>query len=682
MLNLVKNIKIRTKLYFSIGILLIPILGLLYLTITTQNRAINFGDKEVIGINYNLPVILLMNSVMRSKILFNDNWSDKETKLKFLKADEEKIDAMHKKFGKILQTEKELDAFNSSMLDFNQAKTTEDSLKSISKVIDSLSKLNQIAGDTSNLILDPDLDSYYLMDATLLKLPSILLRLDKIFSLAISEKMSPSVDVRKELLLTLILLSEDIKLTKTSYELAIKYNKNLFGELNDETQTFFKDIESFQELTNETYSKESTKEGFDKLQTKAISVLDSISKLYQLTAFSQRSLIEKRVNEFQLEQRFSLIIVILIILLAMILQRSIVHSIADPVENAVVKFESMASGKLNERIDYNSKDEIGKLSISIDKFMNNLSSIIRLIIDISEKNLDASKGMDKISKEISDSVNTQAAGSEETTAALEEISVTFDNIAASISREANDILEIGSLCRKIIDSNKIVSKQIETLAQISASSSNEAERSSGTVGKATASMEEIKRVTQEIGKILSIIREISKQTHLLSLNASIEASRAGEGGKGFAVVAEEISKLSEKTSQSVAQIKSLIDETETAISDGTESVSKAVEFLKSVTININRINSNAQEAKEEVATQEKSITLIDKSYSELTKISSEIGISATQEKKAIEQISLSMNSINDETQAIASNSNELAELSGKLLELTMLLNKTNKNFQV
>jgi methyl-accepting chemotaxis protein len=74
----------------------------------------------------------------------------------------------------------------------------------------------------------------------------------------------------------------------------------------------------------------------------------------------------------------------------------------------------------------------------------------------------------------------------------------------------------------------------------------------------TESMTYMKEVSGKIGGIVSIITDISSQTNLLSLNAAIEAARAGDMGKGFAVVASEVSILSEKTQRSVKEIKKLI----------------------------------------------------------------------------------------------------------------------------
>ena len=93
-------------------------------------------------------------------------------------------------------------------------------------------------------------------------------------------------------------------------------------------------------------------------------------------------------------------------------------------------------------------------------------------------------------------------------------------------------------------------------------------------------MEEIKTVSDRIVKAVQLIQEIARQTNLLSLNAAIEAAKAGAQGKGFAVVAEEVRKLAERSGGAAREISAMIEETHQAVGRGQETSRLTLEKLQ------------------------------------------------------------------------------------------------------
>ena len=129
--------------------------------------------------------------------------------------------------------------------------------------------------------------------------------------------------------------------------------------------------------------------------------------------------------------------------------------------------------------------------------------------------------------------------------------------------------------------------QDKELLQIEASrAADEASRlaaeGDSAVQKSIESMELIGKSAESINKVLGVVSGISEQTNLLSLNASIEAARAGDHGRGFAVVAQEVRDLAAETRVAASEISELMDETEQRIQDGTSHGQQTADVLSRI----------------------------------------------------------------------------------------------------
>ncbi len=655
--SFISNLSIRKKLFVSILLLLIPLVFLFVLAIRTQNRAIRFGNKEIRGVLYNRVVF---RSLLKTFTILEKKENSLILDMK------EELQKIYLEMGEDMQAEVPHQEVMENIQNLEKGDFQ------IQKLVDSLILLNNHIGDLSNLILDPDLDSYYLMDLTLLRFPKLL---ESLFYL-LSELQNKNPNFQKinfqQLQLELIL--KDIQ---TSFQLAYKYNPNLKLELQSEQETFLSSAINFKKTLENLNSPENILLAFKS----SLEMRDSIRTLYFKTSDSQKKLLEIRVSNFQREQLLSILLTCLIIILVLFFQIQIIKNISEPLAHSISQFEEMTKGNLKVKIEHSSRDEIGNLAESINNFINSTRNILTKIKLFSKENSETSEKLKKMSLELSRLASSQASSVEQSSASLNEISATFESISKSISLEAKNILEIGEVTHKIQTSNQGIERKIRLLSETSKKSGLNAEKSQGTILETTQSMEEIKKVSSEISKMLMIIRDISKQTHLLALNASIEAARAGEFGKGFLVVADEISKLAEKTSHSVAQIRNLVEATNEAIAKGARSVENSVQVLKEVIGNIHNISKGILDLEKEINEQKSDISIIDKSYKDITNISSNINQSAKEEKIAIQQVSQSIVNISDESHFISQNSTQLSEISTQLLEISVELKKEIDKFE-
>ena len=696
--NIIKNTKIKSRLFSTLLLLSIPLFCLFYLTLTTQNRAIEFGEKEIMGVKYNYILIDLIQTYRDSLLLFHKNISDQDqsdfSKIKptiiSIQKKEKDLYKLNQELGSTLETEKLFSTLlleQDNFIKYKDAQNPYESQNSASKILELLISLNTHVGDTSNLILDPDLDSYYMMDITLIKIPILIqvsTQVEKIIFESILLKQ-----ISQENLITLFTLYSQINATinqiLNSYEVSYKYNPKLKTELESRKNVSLININKYQDELKAISNPTNKEINISKLEnfTNIISNYNqSIKDLYSITSNSQMNLLRNRVSSFKMEQYISISLVLLITGLTVFIQYLIVFSITNPLQEAVTKFELLAKGNLKNRIEYDGKDEIGTLSNSINYFIDYLTNLLRIITNLTHQSKLIYGDISSMTNHLSESTMNQASSTEESAAALEEISSSFSKISLSIEKETNDIAEIGNITDNIANSILKASDSIQLLGTIVESSAKEIKKGEVIISKTVGSMNEIKSAADEIGKIILLITEISKQISLLALNASIEAARAGEHGRGFSVVADEISKLSLKTEDSVKHIRSLISSTNLSIKDGIQNVGNIVDVLKVIIEKINETNKTAQNVNKEISSQSININFISNSHNQLESLSSQIDLSAKEEQIAISQISQSMNRISTETQVISENLNLLKEASVKIVKLSDELAQTIGKFDL
>ncbi|MFO7857831.1 MAG: methyl-accepting chemotaxis protein [Ectothiorhodospiraceae bacterium] len=137
-------------------------------------------------------------------------------------------------------------------------------------------------------------------------------------------------------------------------------------------------------------------------------------------------------------------------------------------------------------------------------------------------------------------------------------------MSASIQEVARNASETATTTRRFSERLQGVQTQVEEASQLIASVYQRLEQGS-------AAIESLEQAGERIGSVVDVIRNVTDRTHLLALNASIEAARAGDQGRGFAVVAEEVRNLAQQTAQSTQEIESMIsalrDQTRSSVAD-------------------------------------------------------------------------------------------------------------------
>ncbi|MCC3378684.1 methyl-accepting chemotaxis protein [Paenibacillus farraposensis] len=254
-----------------------------------------------------------------------------------------------------------------------------------------------------------------------------------------------------------------------------------------------------------------------------------------------------------------------------------INSILKPIQRLRNSMNAISQGNLSIDVATSSKDEIGDLSRYFQQMVDNLRNMIREI--------------QAMTGNLSVSSQELAAGAEQTTRAIEHVTVAIQDVAAGSERQVGSAKanqeRVGSMSADI-------TAMTATMAEMSTYSAQAIEASdtgSEHIGNSVVSIDGIRTTVEEldtiisalsdrsgrIGTIVTVITEIASQTNLLALNASIEAARAGDHGKGFAVVATEVRKLAENSAYSAQQIREQIQGIQSGVSEALIAMESAKE---------------------------------------------------------------------------------------------------------
>ncbi len=255
----------------------------------------------------------------------------------------------------------------------------------------------------------------------------------------------------------------------------------------------------------------------------------------------------------------------------------------------------------------------------------------------------------------------ESAATEEVSAAIEEITAGVDSVKSGADEQYKSIVSLSSamegLSASITAMNTIVGQTLEAMGMIS----DNAKSGEQSLQVMNDSMKNISGSSSEITGIVQIINDISDRINLLSLNAAIEAARAGDAGRGFAVVADEISKLADQTATSIKNIDDLIRTNERDIAQGIGNIKDAVDKIDAIIAGIEGIVDKIREIPARMNEQAETNRVVTENARLVTMKSQEITNAMTEQRNAMDEISKTVSSINQLSQG---NTHKIMDITG------------------
>lgn len=328
------------------------------------------------------------------------------------------------------------------------------------------------------------------------------------------------------------------------------------------------------------------------------------------------------------------------------------------------------------------KDEIGRMAESMITMKTQVTQMLRAIRDAALELSSSSNELSASTVSFSQNAQNQAASAEEITASMEELSAGMDSIASGSDVQYESLQKLLVVHATLSESIEGMDRVIGETGKLTLRITGDARSGEASIRNMSESMGKIFKSSDDIRGIITIISEISDKINLLSLNAAIEAARAGDAGKGFAVVADEVSKLADQTAASIKEIENLIhvnaEEIQTArrdVENSIQTTNKIIEGVTEVDAMMRRILDymSGQRSASETANAEVGNVMIH---------SEEIKSSTAEQKIAAGEVVSSISNINESAQAIAGGSEELAGNAESLAGLAEKLNQTTSVFKI
>jgi len=301
-------------------------------------------------------------------------------------------------------------------------------------------------------------------------------------------------------------------------------------------------------------------------------------------------------------------------------------AIGKPFAALMASLEKVAVGDLRSRMDCTTGNDIAVLT---ERYNNTIASL--------EQVLAQAKGMvqsvDMGSRQVSDTSQALSQGATEQAAALEEISSSLIEVAGQTKTNAANAGQANLLSGKARDAAHRGNQQMQRMLE---------------------AMQDIGRSSKEISRIMKVIDEIAFQTNLLSLNAAVEAARAGAHGRGFAVVADEVRNLAQRSAKAAQETSELIEGNLRVIEQGGSIAAETAGALAEIVTGITQAGD----------------------------LVSEINSASSEQSTAIEQVTEALRQIDEVTQGNTASAEEGAASAQELSRMAGRLKEELARFQV
>ncbi|MBQ0958547.1 hypothetical protein KAK06_06200 [Ideonella sp. 4Y11] len=548
--RLFRRLGFRAKALVISSAFVVPIIVLAYNYFGDKAASIAFSAKEQIGLEYARSTLALVDALQQRQTGEAQATDDSDRALSALQAKERDHSAA-------LGTGAAFDSLASAVRSIRPGDPT-----AVEGAVSAAIALIGQATDGSNLTLDPDIDTYYLMNVSMFRAAPMS---DSIVQLmaVLARPMPPdgrSPAEQRLLIERLADLRSQAAGVRADLAKARAYNPQL--SLGDDGAGLLASVEQIARIVDGQIGPQASASGAGDFRAAAGAALSASRELRQRAVDELGRLLAVRVLASERARNATAALMGVSLLMVVYLFTAFRKVLDGGLREVAFHINAMRDGDLTTRPNPWGADEAAQLMNTLLQMQSSLREIVSQVRSAADSIVEASAEISSGSQDLSARTERSAASLQESASAMEQIAATVQHTALT-AREASALAERNA---------------------------HSAQKGYQVVGSMIDTMDQIQQSSARISDIIGSIDGIAFQTSILALNAAVEANRAGEAGRGFAVVATEVRRLAQRAAEAAREVKLLVIDSSEQVSKGSEKVTQSGQAIEQIMQESRRIN--------------------------------------------------------------------------------------------